>query len=449
MAKPNIVLFLVDDLGWKDLGCYGSDLYQTPNTDALADSGIMFTNAYAAAPVCSPTRASILTGKYPATINTTDWIKGHHKPFAKYLPPKWDMHIKANDTTLAEVLQKMGYRTIHIGKWHLGEAETDWPEHHGFDKNIGGWKKGMPNKKKNKGGYFSPYFNPRLEDGPEGEYLTERLAKEASKFIDSNKDKPFFLNFWLYNVHTPLQAKKEKIAKYNGIVKEASLQSNPTYTAMVEHMDDALGVVVSQLKKSGIYDNTIIVFASDNGGLLGTKGKDIKPKITSNFPLRSGKGSIYEGGVRTPFIISWPKKIKARKTDVVSISPDIFPTLIGLINNKNETNNLNFDGIDLSPFLLQNLPVNRDAIFWHYPHYHAQGAKPFSAIRKGSWKLIQVYEEPTLKLYNLETDISEKVNLIQEYPAKGHELLNELNTWKQEVGAQEPILNPNYDPKKS
>jgi arylsulfatase A len=311
--EPNIVLFLVDDLGWKDLKNYGSVLYQTPHVDQLSKEGVVFSNAYAAATVCSPTRASILTGKYPATINTTDWIKGHHKPFARFLPPDWNMHLRDEDVTLAQALKEKGYTTIHIGKWHLGEEEKYWPEFYGFDKNIGGWRVGMPTKQKGIGGYFSPYHNPRLENGPEGEYLTERLTQEAAMYIETNKKKPFFLNFWLYNVHTPLQAKKAKIAKYENLVDSTQLQSNATYAAMVEHMDDALGAIVNQLKKAGVYENTIIVFASDNGGLIGNKGKELKPKITSNAPLRTGKGDIYEGGVRVPFMISWPNNIEPNR----------------------------------------------------------------------------------------------------------------------------------------
>jgi arylsulfatase A len=447
--SPNIVLFLVDDLGWKDLKSYGSNLYQTPNVDQLSKEGVVFSNAYAAATVCSPTRASILTGKYPATINTTDWISGYHKPFAKYQVPDWTMHLRDEDATLGQVLKEKGYNTIHIGKWHLGEEEKHWPESYGFDENLGGWKVGMPKKGKGKGGYFVPYNNPRLEDGPQGEYLTERLAQEAAKYIKSNKEKPFFLNFWLYNVHTPMMAKKEKVSKYENLVDSTELQSNATYAAMVEHMDDALGVVIHQLKELGLYDNTIIVFASDNGGLIGNKGKlTTKPKITSNHPLRTGKGDMYEGGVRVPFMVSWPKRIKPNKTDVLSISPDIFPTLLGLTNQNESVEKIEFDGEDLSNLLLHDVSPKREAIFWHYPHYHTEGAKPYSAIRKGDWKLIYAYEQDTLELYNLKDDLSESTNLIDIFPKKGQELLIELNTWKEKVSAQNPIKNPKYDPKK-
>ncbi len=445
--SPNVVLFLVDDLGWTDLGSYGSELYRTPHVDALAKQGVKFTNAYSACTVCSPTRASIMTGKYPARINCTDWIEGHIRPFAKYQVPDWTMHIDPADSTLAESLRSKGYSTVHIGKWHLGEEEQYWPENHGFDKNIGGWRKGGPNKVKKVGGYFTPYNNPRLEDGPEGEYLTERLSQEAVSYIDDHKSGPFFMNFWLYNVHTPLEAKADKIEKYNKLVNKEALQSNPIYAAMVEHMDEALGAVVNKLKAEGLYDNTIIIFASDNGGLTGTRGVEgRKPRVTSNHPLKSGKGDIYEGGVRTPFIVSWPKKIKPKETDALAISTDIYPTVLGLINQ--EPSGIPFDGKNLSSLLLEGGAIDRDALYWHYPHYHTEGAEPYSAIRKGDWKLISVYGEEQPKLYNLETDISESNDLVDQYPEMAKALLKQLNNWKQEVKAQDPMPNPNYDPKR-
>ncbi len=447
--KPNVIVFLVDDLGWTDLSSYGSALYQTPNVDNLVSSGIKFTNAYAACTVCSPTRASIMTGKYPARLNCTDWIAGYKMPFAKFQIPDWTQNIEAEDFTLAEALDSLGYSTIHIGKWHLGEEEKHWPEFHGFDENIGGWKKGQPNHVNNHGGYFPPYRNPRLDDGPEDEYLTERLANEAANYIKTHKDEPFFLNFWLYNVHTPLQARQEKIDKYSALVDSTARQSNPTYAAMVEHMDEALGVVINELKASGIYENTIIVFASDNGGLLLTGGDEAaKPVITSNYPLKMGKGNIYEGAVRTPFVVSWPDKIKGHQTsEALTISTDIFPTIMGLIKAELALPE-DIDGENLAPLLTQNKAPKRDMLFWHYPHYHVEGASPYSAVRKGEWKLYQVYEKEALELYNLKDDIGEATNLIEQYPEKANELLNILNDWKKEVSAQEPIPNPKYDPEK-
>ena len=449
-TPPNVVLFLVDDLGWTDLSGYGSELYRTPHTDALANDGVKFTNAYAACTVCSPTRASILTGKYPARVRCTDWISGYRKPFAKLNAPDWTQHIREEDVTIAEKLRELGYATIHLGKWHLGEEEKYWPEAHGFDKNLGGWKVGMPKRKKKQGGYFVPYYNPRLEDGPEGEYLTERLASEATEYIRSHQDQPFFMNFWFYNVHTPLQARQQKIAKYDSLVDPASLQSNATYAAMVEHMDEAIGAVVHQLKASGIYDNTIIVFASDNGGLTGTEGKlNKKPTVTSNAPLKSGKGDMYEGGVRTPFIVSWPKKIPAgRVSEHLTTSPDIYPTILGLLD-KSEAMPAEIDGMDLSAHLVSGVESRQRALFWHYPHYHTEGAVPHSAIRSDQWKLIINYESEEVLLFDLHFDIGETVNLAEERPAITKDLEAQLQQWKASVNAQEPIPNKNHDPAKA
>ncbi|WP_019991187.1 sulfatase [Rudanella lutea] len=447
-GKPNVILILVDDLGWTDLGAYGSDLYQTPNVDALAKDGIRFTDAYSACTVCSPTRASLMTGKYPARLHCTDWIAGHKKPYAKLQVPDWTMYLADSEYTLAEAMKDNGYTTAHIGKWHLGEAEKNWPERHGFDLNLAGWSAGSPVANGGKG-YFSPYANPRLTDGPAGEYLTERLADEAAQFIRTNKDKPFFLNYWLYQVHTPLQAKKEKIEKYKALVKAGNHHINPTYAAMVEHMDEALGKVVRTLKETGQYENTILIFYSDNGGLRGNYENGRKT-VTDNFPLRSGKGDVFEGGVRVPLIISWPAKIKAdRESNVPAISPDIYPTVLSLTGGKVKPSlQPVLDGVDLSGLLLANKTPNRKAIFWHYPHYHLEGAKPYSAVRMGDWKLVEVFEQDSLQLFNLKQDIGETRNLANTNPAKTKELHNALIAWRKQVGAQMPTKNPNHDPAK-
>lgn len=444
-AKPNVILFLVDDLGWTDLGVYGSDLYQTPNIDSLARTGIRFTDAYSACTVCSPTRASLMTGKYPARLRCTDWIVGYKKPFAKLAIPDWTMYLPLSEYTLAEALKDDGYVTAHIGKWHLGETENYWPENQGFDLNRGGWKMGQPNAQGGGKGYFSPYNNPRLADGPEGEFLTERLAHEASQFIRASKGKPFFLNYWLYQVHTPLQAKKETIDKYKAIVKEGSHHTNPTYAAMVEHMDDALGSVIKILRETRQYDNTILIFYSDNGGLRGNQNRQ---QITNNFPLRSGKGDVFEGGVRVPLIISWPAQIKqGRICQVPVISPDIYPTILSLTGGHIKSDlSPTIDGIDLRDLILKNKQPARKALFWHYPHYHTEGAKPYSAVRMGDWKLVEVFEEDSLQLFNLKKDIGESQNLTAQYPAKTKELYTALRTWREQVNAQMPMPNPNYDP---
>ncbi|MGY5352309.1 sulfatase [Wenyingzhuangia sp. IMCC45533] len=442
--QPNVILFLVDDLDWKDGGALGSDLYETPNLDRLISEGTLFNNAYASCTVCSPTRASIMTGKYPAKLRVTDWIEGHKKPYAKMKIPDWNQKLDLEEITLAEAFKNRGYSTIHLGKWHLGEDEKYWPEHQGFDMNVGGHSAGSP-KKRGGQGYFSPYKNPRMKDGVKGEYLTERLTQEAAAYIKNHCESPFFMNFWLYNVHLPLQAKKDKINYFNTRVSKNARHKNTTYAAMVAHMDDALGGVIKSLEKAGIYDNTIIVFHSDNGGIIGNSKNKL---ITDNFPLRSGKGDMYEGGVRVPMIFKWTSKIKAgviNETPV--ISTDIYPTLLSMVDN-DYTPNSDIDGANLQPLLLQDKALERDAIYWHYPHYHPEGAKPYSAIRKGDWKLIQVYEEAQPQLYHLKNDIGETENLANQYPDKTKELLNDLNNWKLKVKAQHPTENLNYDAEK-
>lgn len=446
--QPNVVFILVDDLGWTDLGCYGSDLYETPNIDQLAAEGTHFTNAYAACTVCSPTRASIMSGKYPATINCTDWIEGWKYPFAKLSVPEWNMKLDTTEYTLAEAFRHSGYATAHIGKWHLGEDSLYWPENHGFDKNIGGYRKGAPmlNKKKGLNGYFSPYGNPRLNDGPEGEYLTERLANEASAFIADNKDRPFFLNLWFYNVHTPLQARQAKIDKYKARLDSAINHTNPVYAAMVEHVDEAVGALVQQLKDEGLYENTIIILTSDNGGLT-RKGKN---NPTNNYPLRSGKGDMYEGGIRVPLIVMSPQKaIKPKTVDTPVISCDFFPTLANLCDLKLPTLIVSeLDGINISPLLVGE-SIKRDVLFWHYPHYHIEGAKPHSAIRKGNWKLIHKLESDSYELYNLKNDISEKVDLAEVNHTKLNELKEVLVEMKLKTLAQEPTINSHFNPEKA
>ncbi len=444
--KPNIIMFLVDDLGWTDVGCNGSDFYKTPNVDKLALEGMRFTDAYAACTVCSPTRASLMTGKYPARLHITDWIPGHGKSFGKMQIPDWTQYLPLEEYTIAEAFRDKGYTTAHIGKWHLGDDEKYRPQYQGFDVNIGGYGAGSPVGRGGTG-YFSPYNNPELTDGPKGEYLTDRLTNEACTFIDKNKDKPFFMDFWLYSVHLPLQAKQATIDKYKQLVNKDAHQVNPIYAAMVEHADDALGTIMKKLKDAGLDDNTIVIFYSDNGGIIGNNGKR---KITSNYPLRSGKGDVYEGGVRVPLIFRWPGKIKAGAVshDQV-ISVDMFPTLLSLTGNKvDKTKNPVIDGVDIKSVLLSNRPLKQRPIYWHYPHYHTEGAKPYSAIRLGDWKLIEIFEEPEPQLYNLKDDIGESHDLHTANPQKTKELLTMLQKWRKGVGAQMPVKNPKYDPAK-
>ncbi len=447
--RPNVVFFLVDDLGWTDVACYGSDLHQTPNVDALAAKGVRFTDAYAACNVCSPSRASLVTGKYPAKLHCTDWITGHVKPHALMTTPDWTQHVEPAEFTIAKAFLAAGYTTGHIGKWHLGETEEYWPENNGFQTNFAGWAAGSP-AALGGGGYFSPYKNPKLEDGTKGEYLTERLAREAAAFIkkQSESDEPFFLNYWLYSVHTPLEASAEKIAKYEALAKKDGHHSNPAYAALVEHMDDALGVVMHALNEAGVADNTIVIFYSDNGGLCGNYENN-REKVTSNAPLRSGKGDNFEGGVRVPLIISWPGKIKPGTSEVPFISPDLYPTLLSLTGVPGDAKqNSEMDGVDFTALLTRGERVERDAIYWHYPHYHLEGALPHSAVRSGDWKLIHVYEEAVPHLYNLKESQSEMNDVGDKYPEKRDELFQRLCAWRARVNAQPPLPNPNYDPEK-
>ncbi len=446
--KPNVVFILVDDLGWMDLSIMGSDFYHTPNIDKLSKDGVLFTDAYSACTVCSPTRASIMTGKYPAKIKVTDWIEGWDFPHAKLAIPNWVKHLPKEEKTMAEVFKDNGYKTAHIGKWHLGELEEDWAEHHGFDINIAGWRKGSPNRDKNKGynGYFPPFGNPKLQDRPSDSYLTDRIASEAIHFIENNKLQPFFLNLWFYAVHTPLQAQKEKVEKYNDLVNMNNKQNNPTYAAMIEHMDDAVGNIIAKLKELKLYDKSIIVFTSDNGGLIGGK-----KQITNNYPLRSGKGDMYEGGVRVPAIVKNSQNTNAGIVNKIPItSIDYLPTLVdlaGIIVNSNIAKE--WDGVSLLKLLTKSdATIERDAIFWHYPHYHIEGAKPYSAMRKGKWKLVNIIEDDTYELYNLETDISEEHDLSNENKEILAVMKREMQNWRLNIGAQMPTSNPKYNPAK-
>ncbi len=442
-GPPNIVFILADDLGWTDLGSYGSDLYQTPHLDRLAREGTRFTQAYSACTVCSPTRAAIMTGQYPARTRVTDWIAGHAMPRARLSPPAWTQYLERSHYTVAEVLRDAGYATGHFGKWHLGMTEDLWAEHHGFDLNRGGWRMGQPTGPAGGGNvYFSPYGNPRLTDGPPGEHLDMRLAQEAATFMEAHRDRPFFVNLWLYTVHTPLQAAPEKIAKYRALVRDGARHTNPTYAAMVEHMDDTVGVVLDALDRLGLAENTIVVFTSDNGGLLG------RNNITTNLPLRHGKGERYEGGVRVPLIIRYPALPAAGKvSDRLAISTDFFPTFAELAGVGASPRLPVVDGLSLVPTLRGDpaAPAH-DALYWHYPHYHTEGGTPYSAIRRGDWKLIHNLETDEVMLFDLANDLGEQYDLAPTRPDLTVALRAQLSTWLTSVGAQYPTLNPNYDP---
>jgi len=442
-SKPNVIFILVDDLGWTDLSSYGSTFYQTPNIDSLAYNGAQLKNAYAACHVCSPTRASILTGKYPATLHLTDYIPGKTNPDSKYSPPVWKKCLDTNEITIANIFKANNYKTAHVGKWHLGKDPIYWPEHQGFDLNIGGWSAGQPlkNKKKGYNGYFSPFGNPRIQHRKNGEYLTTRLTDEAITFIRQNQDTPFFLNLWYYSVHTPLQAEQDKFQKYEKIKDDSNNHNNPVYAAMLEQLDVQIGKLMKTLRDLNLEENTLIVFTSDNGGLVGNH-KRFKENITSNYPLRSGKGDMYEGGVRVPGIIYFPKKIKSKKIATPIISIDYLPTLIDFLDLK-ITAASTFEGRSFSALLQGDADLKSRPLYWHYPHYHTEGAVPYSAILYNDFKLIHNLENDSLELYNLKKDIGEQENLAHSNTAMTKKLFNMLNDWKQGVKAQNPLINSN------
>ena len=442
--KPNIVFILIDDLGWKDLGCYGSAYYETLHCDRLAAQGMRFTNAYAACPVCSPTRASILTGKYPARLRLTDWLPGRaDMPSQKLLRPKINQYLPLEETTLADALKARGYVSASIGKWHLG-GEAYLPEKHGFDVNVGGNQWGSPPS------YFYPYKNkagvgiPGLEEGKEGEYLTDRLTDEAEKFIDQNRDRPFFLYFAHYAVHVPLQAKKDVIDRYRTKAKPGDGQNNPIYAAMVESVDDSVGRVLKKLDDLKIADNTVVFFMSDNGGLSAKEPGYSDTPATSNSPLRAGKGYLYEGGVREPMMVRWPGVVKPGGVcDVPVSSIDFYPTILDMAGGTIDAKRI-VDGVSLAPLLRQAGDWKRDALYWHYPHYSNQGGKPGGSVRQGDYKLIEFYEDGKLELYNLKEDIGEQNDLAEKMPDLTKELHKWLQDWRTAVDAQMPTPNPDY-----
>lgn len=432
MEKPNIVFFLIDDLGWADLGCYGSRYYETPRIDELAAQGMRFTDAYAACCACSPTRASILTGKYPARLHLTDWIPGSTRPNTKMLIPDWRKHLPCEEVTIAEVLKTAGYATAAVGKWHLG-SEPYFPEHQGFDLNVAGSNIGAPRS------YFDPYGErPKIPGGKPNEYLTDRLTDEAVTFITDHRSEPFFLYLSHYAVHTPIQAKAELIAKYRD--KPTSLgQKSPVYAAMVESVDQSVGQIMDALDRLELTDRTVVFFFSDNGGLA-------RASATSNSPLRSGKGFPFEGGVREPLIVRWPGVVPPRSVcDEVVTSVDFFPTIAEMIGSKTPaSDDAKTDGVSLMPFLCQSGTLDRDAIYWHYPHYNPIGGFPYGAIREGDWKLIEFYEDEHVELYKVTDDIGESKDLAPAKPELAERLREKLNRWLDSVDAQMPRPNPNH-----
>jgi arylsulfatase A-like enzyme len=428
-------------MGWKDLGCYGSAFHETPNCDKLAAQGMRFTNGYAACPVCSPTRASIMTGKYPARLRITDWLPGRpDRPDQKLRRAQLRQFLPLEEKTIAAALKPLGYTSASIGKWHLG-GKPYYPEKHGFDVNVGGTERGSPPT------YFFPYKNkafsiPGLEEGKEGEYLTDRLTTEAETFIEKNKDKPFFLYLAHHGVHIPLQAKKELIAKYQAKARPGQEQNNPVYAAMVESVDDSVGRIMKKLEEVKIADRTVVFFMSDNGGLSVKEGPHTP--ATSNAPLRAGKGYLYEGGIREPMIVKWPGTVRAGGVCEAPVSSvDFYPTILEMAGSKADV-----DGVSIVPLLKQSGELKREAIYWHYPHYSNQGGKPGGAVRKGDLKLIEFYEDGKLELYNLKEDLGEKNDLAAKMLDQAKELHQILKDWRKAVDAQMPTPNPDYKPAK-
>jgi arylsulfatase A-like enzyme len=453
--KQNFLFILVDDLGWRDLGCFGSSFYETPHIDRLAREGMRFTDAYAACPVCSPTRASIMTGKYPARMATTDWFGApqpetahQHKTGTKpLLPAPYVDQLPRDEITIAEALKMSGYNTFFTGKWHLG-GKDHYPEDQGFEHNRGGFEKGSPKS------YFSPYNNPKLKDGPEGEHLPDRLARESVGFLEDNGNHPFLLFLSFYSVHTPLQGRKDLIEKYEAKAKQVThegpefipegehqarqVQNHAVYAAMVEAMDTAVGTVLDGLARLGLADTTTVFFMSDNGGLSTAEGAP-----TSNVPLRAGKGWLYEGGIREPLIVKCPG-VTAPGSECRHpvTSTDFYPTLLELAGLPPRPEQ-HRDAVSFAPLLRgETLPKDRP-LFWHYPHYGNQGAFPGAAVRLGAYKLIEFFEDGHLELYNLRDDPGEQCNLINEAPNYAEPMIDMLHAWQREVGARFPTPNPN------
>ena len=454
--RPNIVFILADDLGWRDLSNEGSTYYESPHIDRIAAAGMKFTRGYATCQVCSPSRASILTGKYPPNHGITTWIgdasgkswsgRGRHD---SHLPAEYDRNLRASEITLAEVLRENGYRTFFAGKWHLG-SKGSWPTDHGFDVNKGGWDVGSP-----RGGFFAPWQNPNLESGPAGESLTLRLGRETANFIETNKDKPFLAYLSFYTVHGPIQTTPKLWEKYRDKAVSAGLagerflfdrrlnvrqvQDCPIYGGMVETMDAAVGIVLRKLDELGLSDNTIVCFTSDNGGVSSGDAYS-----TSNTPLRGGKGRQWEGGIREPYYINAPGVTKSGSTSAVPVNGiDWYPTLLELagipVPKKQDV-----DGVSIVPLLKGGAIAGRP-LFWHYPHYGNQGGEPSSIITQDDWKLIYYHEDGRDELYHLTKDPAEKHDLARREPSKAKALRAKLDAWLKSTDAKLPAKDATFD----
>ncbi len=461
--RKNVIVLFVDDWGWTDAACLGSDLYETPHIDAFAASAVRFTDGYSACTVCSPSRAALLTGLYPARTRVTDWIPGHdasrnprQRARVPLLVPDWTQKLEHRHTTLAESLKAAGYHTAHIGKWHLTPRSDDpqvvseyYPERHGFDINIAGNQWGAP------GSYFWPYkgrgegLRQRVanfpEGGQEGDYLDEMLTDHAEKLIEQWKDEPFLIYMPYYLVHTPIQGKPELVKKYQQKIAqhEGPLRhKNPGYAAMVETLDGSVGRILAKLEALGLDEKTVVVLTSDNGGLSVFNGP------THNHPLRAGKGSAYEGGTRVPFMIRAPGVTQPGGVCAEPvIGVDILPTILSLTGTTEHGPQVELDGLDLTPVLRDPMAqLDRETLFWHYPHYHPGGAEPYSAIRARDWLLVQFHHDMRVELYNLRDDLGQTRDLSETEASIRDRLAAQLNTWRKDVDAQMPTPNPDYQP---
>ncbi|MBT6659932.1 MAG: sulfatase [Verrucomicrobia bacterium] len=453
--QTNFLFFLVDDMGWADIGANGSTYHETPNIDRLAKSGMRFTQGYAAGSVCSPTRASIMTGRHPVRVDITDWIPGQaNRPANPLLHPEDRSHLPLEETTIAEALKEHGYQTFFAGKWHLGD-KGQWPTDQGFDINIGGHHRGSP-----PGGYYGPWSNPTLKAKRKDEYLTERLTEESVKFLEErDQAKPFLLYLSYYNIHTPIQAYKKHIDHYQSKAAKAFegktptepehdgtnrlRQDNPALATMVAAVDDSVGVLLAKLTELKLDENTVVIFFSDNGGLSTLQRGRFGPGC--NLPLRAGKGWLYEGGVREPTIIRAPGVTQPGSVSHKPlISMDFFPTMLDLAGLPLKPK-LHVDGRSLLSQLKGNDTGNR-TLHWHYPHYHGSSWKPGASIRDGDWKLIEFYHYNNFELYNLAKDPGERTNLAKRNPRKAAELRAKLSAWQKQIKAKMPAPNPDYKP---
>ncbi len=456
--QPNIVLIVADDLGWADLDFTGSDLFETPNIHQLAREGVYFSNFYSASPVCSPTRASILTGKHPARLkmtthyeNSGDYWRNAGRDMTIYnnklVQPETVGNLPQSEITIAEFLKGQGYFTAHIGKWHLGNFEH-YPENQGFDVNVGGTSWGAPDT------YWYPWtgnnFQKQLRYIPglifgagESTYLPDRLTDKALEIIRKTKG-PFFLHLNFHVPHTPMEAKPEMVEYFKKKIKPGMKDTNPVYAAMIKSMDENVGRVMKTLEAEGIAENTIIIFLSDNGGRVGAFQE--WETVANNYPLRSGKGSLYEGGIRVPLIIKWPGNIRpGTVSEELVISHDLFPTIVDMLNRKGSMD-VEFDGVSVLPLLKDSTAkLNRETLYWHYPHYYPT-TTPVSALRQGPWKLLHYFEDDRTELYNLDQDIREKNDLVTAFPKIAERLRGQLDKWRVGLDAQLPEVNPMYDP---